>query len=133
MNSKYSSLLLPLAMAIPLALLLFRFRRPVYSKGFITINTEEGAKKLARSLVEQEVVACVNIVPQVTSIYRWENKVEEESEYLLIFKTRTSLVSRCIEIVKKEHPYDVPEVIVSGIDAGNEEYLSWIGKSTKDD
>ena len=102
--------------------------------GFITVPSQETAKSLARLLVKQHLVACVNIHNRpVTSIYWWEGKIEEEveGEFLLMFKTKTTLVEECIEVVKEHHPYDTPEVIITSIEQGNEDYLNWIDQVTK--
>nr|XP_018910809.1 PREDICTED: protein CutA homolog isoform X1 [Bemisia tabaci] len=97
-----------------------------YSMAFVTIDNEENAKKLAKSVVTNQLAACVNIVPKILSIYKWEGEIQEDSELLLLMKTRTSLVDELIAHVKANHPYKVCKVITTTIDKGNPDYLSWI-------
>jgi len=96
-----------------------------------TAGSTEEARKIARALVERLMAACVNIVPQVRSIYRWEGEVEEAEEWLLIVKTTRTAFERVREAILELHSYEVPECICVSIDDGNVEYLSWIGQSVK--
>jgi len=94
-----------------------------------TCPEEESATKLSRVLVEEQLAACVNILPKIKSVYRWQGKVEQDNEYLLLIKTLESkfqLVKTRIQVL---HPYDVPEVIALNIQQGNKEYLDWISNS----
>eukprot|EP00761_Pharyngomonas_kirbyi_P002851 gb/GECH01002855.1/.p1 GENE.gb/GECH01002855.1/~~gb/GECH01002855.1/.p1 ORF type:complete len:228 (+),score=50.53 gb/GECH01002855.1/:1-684(+) len=97
----------------------------------VTAGSREEAKKLAGGLVTEKLAACVNIVPNITSVYTWEGKVEEDPEILMIIKTKTNLVSELAEWVKKNHSYDTPEVISYKISNGLPDYLSWLGEVTK--
>lgn len=92
----------------------------------------EAAKELAHALVEERLVACVNIVPGVTSIYRWEGKVCEDGETLLIMKTQASLIEALTSRILALHPYDVPEVIALPLadGEGNPAYLRWLMEQT---
>ncbi len=72
--------------------------------------------------------ACVNILPGVTSVYEWQGKIENDSELLLMIKTRTERMADLTEYVNANHPYDVPEVISTTIEKGSQAYLDWIGK-----
>jgi periplasmic divalent cation tolerance protein len=92
----------------------------------------EAAKGLARQLVEEHLVACVNIVPGLTSIYRWEGKVCEDGESLLVIKTRAELMARLSARIVELHPYEVPEVIALPLAAGegNPAYLDWLMEQT---
>ncbi|XP_020803999.1 protein CutA homolog [Drosophila serrata] len=93
---------------------------------FITTPDRESAKKLAHSIIERRLAACVNIVPQIESIYLWEGKVNEDNEYLMMIKTRTERVDELSKFVRENHPYSVAEVISLPIQNGNLPYLKWI-------
>jgi periplasmic divalent cation tolerance protein len=92
----------------------------------ITAGSEEEARKIAELLVTEKKAACVNIVPRVDSLFRWEGKLESARESLLLVKTRASLVSEIIRLVKGAHSYEVPEIIALPIVGGSEEYLKWL-------
>ncbi|KAH8235699.1 hypothetical protein KR032_005708 [Drosophila birchii] len=96
------------------------------SVAFVTTPDRESAKKLAHSIIERRLAACVNIVPQIESIYLWEGKVTEDNEYLLMIKTRTERVDELSKFVRENHPYSVAEVISLPIRNGNLPYLKWI-------
>ncbi|ESP00914.1 hypothetical protein LOTGIDRAFT_173015 [Lottia gigantea] len=99
-----------------------------HSMAFITVPNLEVAKKLSHGIVKEKLAACVNIIPGITSVYEWEGKVEEDSELLLMVKTQTVKVDALSEYVRKNHPYEVAEVISSKIDNGNPPYLKWISE-----
>jgi periplasmic divalent cation tolerance protein len=96
-----------------------------------TAGSKEEARKIGRALVERLLAACVNIVPHVRSIYRWEGEVEEAEEWLLIIKTTRAAFERTRDAICELHSYDVPECICLPIEDGSVEYLSWIGQSVK--
>ena len=98
---------------------------------FCTIPAAE-SEAMARALVEQGLVACVNIVP-VHSCYRWNGEFCSEPEHLLIAKTRNSLKTEVIENIKKLHSYEVPEIIALPVVAGYAPYLAWVHAETKED
>nr|ACO08785.1 CutA homolog precursor [Oncorhynchus mykiss] len=98
-----------------------------HSAAFVTCPNEQVAKDLARGIVEKKLAACVNIVPQITSVYEWQGKVQEDSEVLLMIKTRSSKVASLAEYVRSNHPYEVAEVISLPIEQGNPPYLKWLG------
>jgi periplasmic divalent cation tolerance protein len=101
-----------------------------YCLVYITTKDKDEAKKIGRALVEEKLVACVNIHP-VNSIYRWEGKIEEESEASVLVKTKAGLVGEVVNRVKELHSYQVPCVISLPIEKGNPDYLRWIEESTK--
>jgi len=98
---------------------------------FVMMGNYEEAKKLARTLVELNVAVCVNIVPNIHSIYEWKGNIEEDEEYLLLIKTTEEKSDTLIEEVKKRHSYEVPECIGFKIDKGLPAYLQWIRNVVK--
>lgn len=90
------------------------------------------AESLVRQLVEEGVVACGNIVPGITSIYRWKDQVERETEALVVFKTTAAGAVRLVERVPDLHPYDVPEVLVLPVEGGHRPYVEWIDENVGD-
>ncbi len=96
----------------------------------VTIDDMDKGVKIAHTLVREKVVACVNILPQIRSIYVWQGEVCDDPEILLIMKTRKELFDRLQSAVKELHPYEVPEVISFAIDQGLPDYLRWIDECT---
>ena len=96
----------------------------------VTASSEEEAKKIAQSLVEKRLAACVNIIKDVQSVFRWKGKISDEKELLLIIKTRKKLYKNVEEEVKRLHSYEVPEVIALPIISGSKDYLYWIDSET---
>ena len=92
-------------------------------------NAEE-AEKIARALVEEQIAACVNLVPGVRSIYRWEGKIEDAQEVLLVIKSRKHLVDQMLFRLRQLHSYAVPELVVLDVADGNPDYLTWLADST---
>jgi len=97
---------------------------------FVTAPENEAAA-LAKTLVEERLVACVNIVPGLRSIYWWQGKIEDEPEVLCIMKTRSNLFEFLRDRVRELHSYEVEEIIALPILAGNLPYLDWIKENTK--
>jgi len=97
---------------------------------FITVPNEEDGAAIAQALVESRLAACVNIVKNVRSIYLWQGKIEDDSEVLMIAKTRLELFNALESRVKELHSYDVPEIIALPIIAGSADYLKWLNDST---
>jgi len=96
-----------------------------------TAGTKEEAYKIARALVERQLAACVNIVHQVESVYRWEGEIEQASEFLLIVKTTGAAFERVRDAIRELHSYDLPECVCLAVEDGSAEYLAWIGDSVK--
>ena len=97
----------------------------------VTCGSEEEATKIANSLVEEGLAACVNIISPVLSIYRWEVKIWDEKEWLLIMKTQKERFEDLEKKVKSLHSYSVPEVIALPIVEGSAPYLKWLEETTK--
>ncbi len=93
---------------------------------FITAPTEEEAAAMAKTLVQERLAACVNIVSGIRSFYRWEGRIEDDSEVLMIAKSREELFERLSGRVKELHSYTVPEVIAAPITRGSADYLGWL-------
>jgi periplasmic divalent cation tolerance protein len=91
----------------------------------------EVAEDLARAVVEARVCACANIIPTVKSIYYWKGEIVIDNEALLVMKTKADLTSRLEEVIKRVHPYEVPEYVVLRIEEGAEDYLDCISETTK--
>ena len=98
----------------------------------ITTATEEEAHSLAKLLLNQRKAACVNIVPRVDSLFWWQGKLDSAQESLLIIKTIASLLPEIIEMVKRAHSYEVPEIIALPIVGGNEDYLKWMDSEVEE-
>jgi len=99
----------------------------------VTVPNRETGQKIAEALVTEKLAACVNLIPGIFSIYRWQGQVEREPEELLVIKTRRSLTEQLVQRVKEFHPYSVPEVIALPITAGSETYLNWLQAETRND
>jgi periplasmic divalent cation tolerance protein len=95
------------------------------------VGTQPDAQKIARALVEERVAACVNIVPGITSIYRWKGAVEQEGEVLLVIKTIGERVEQLKARLLQLHPYELPEVVVIPIGGGHKAYLEWIADQVR--
>jgi len=93
---------------------------------FITSGSDEEANRLARTLVEEKLAACVNILSGVESLYWWKGKIESSKERMLVVKTQGKMVRRVVKRVKEIHSYEVPEIIALPIVEGNRDYLKWI-------
>jgi len=98
---------------------------------FCTTNSIENAKTIANALVEEELSACVNIIPNVLSIYKWENNIESDEEFLMVIKTKKELLSEIESKIKAMHPYKVPEIIAFDIQDGSKDYLNWLNACCK--
>jgi len=96
----------------------------------VTTSSEEEGRKIAQVLVEKRIAACVNIINDIESIYRWKGKISDEKEVLLLIKTRKKLYKSVEEEIRKLHSYEVPEIIALPIISGSKDYLYWIDSET---
>jgi len=92
----------------------------------MTAGSQEEAEQLAQALVRELLAACVNVVPGVRSVYRWEGEVQQDQEWLLIAKTHLEVLDNLVQRVQALHSYDVPEVIALPVVGGSEAYLRWL-------
>ncbi len=97
---------------------------------WVTVPDHETALRLAHQVVDENLAACANIIPGLTSIYTWKGKKEKSHEELLMIKTRSALVEAIITRIKAFHPYEVPEIIAVPIAQGEAAYLRWIEEET---
>jgi periplasmic divalent cation tolerance protein len=95
----------------------------------ITVGSLEEADKIAQALVERMLAACVNIIPSITSVYRWQDEVQRDSEVLLVVKSRRDVFEHLARWVKELHSYETPEIIALPIMAGDVDYLRWLDSS----
>ena len=97
----------------------------------VTIPKGKPAEKLARLLLQQKLVACVNSIRSVQSLYWWQGKIESSNETLLILKTQISRFKKLSDFIQKNHPYRLPEILALPIQKGSASYLNWIEKSLR--
>ena len=97
---------------------------------YMTAGSVEEAKSIGQILVKQNLAACVNLLENMTSIYKWEEKLEESQEVIMIAKTRKSLMPKLIEKVNSIHSYDCPCILELPVQGGNSDFLSWIESQT---
>jgi len=97
---------------------------------YSTIDEIQKARRIAQTLLEEQLVACVNIIPNVESMYRWKGVIECEDEYIMIAKTIDSNVKKTIQRIKTLHPYELPDIIVLPVIGGLKEYLDYINLET---
>jgi len=97
---------------------------------FITASSEDEGVKIARSIVEERLAGCINIIKGIRSIYIWKGRIEDESEVLLVVKTRRGLFDSLCKRVKELHSYSLPEIIALPIVMGSDDYLNWLREVT---
>ena len=95
----------------------------------VTAGSIEEAERIARALVEERLAACVNLVPGIRSIYRWEDKIADDAEILLVAKTRRDSFAALERRVRELHSYDVPEVLGLAVTDGSPGYLGWLAEA----
>lgn len=93
---------------------------------YVTCGDKGEAQEIAAAVVEERLAACANLIPGVTSVYRWEGRIEQGEETVLVLKTQTSLVDRLTERIRALHSYDCPCVVALPVQGGNPAFLDWI-------
>lgn len=101
----------------------------MYITVFVTACSKKESDKIASRLVQKKLAACANVIPGISSFFRWKGRVNNCRECLLVIKTKKSLFSRLAGEVRACHSYSVPEIIALPVVAGTKEYLSWINES----
>jgi periplasmic divalent cation tolerance protein len=96
-----------------------------------TAGSEDEARKIALHLVEQQLAACVNVVPRIESTYRWQGKMETSREWLLLIKTTAEKFPGVRDAIRELHSYELPECIAINIEDGSAAYLEWIAQSLR--
>jgi periplasmic divalent cation tolerance protein len=110
--------------------MLYHFSTCMVSVIYSTTPTIEDARTIARALMKEKLVACVNIIPKIESIYRWHGKIEETTECAFLAKTTEQNVESAIQKIRSLHPYDVPEILVFPPVGGLKEYLQYVEDET---
>ena len=99
--------------------------------GLCTVPDRDTATRIAEALVTEQLAACVNIIPAIQSVYRWEGAIEHDEELLLLIKTSAAIWPRLEARILALHPYELPEIISVRIQDGNDNYLNWITNNLK--
>lgn len=95
-----------------------------------TTSSKINAMEICEYLIESKLAACINIVPNVVSVYKWEGKVVEGQEFLMIIKTKESLFKKVEKAITERHEYALPEIVATPIVKGNKDYLKWLKSET---
>ena len=98
-----------------------------------TVEKQEDGARLARLLIERKLAACAQVLAPMISIYRWQGKIEQSSEVLLLIKTTRAVYQELEDAIKQNHPYETPEIIALPVESGSNDYLSWLDSSIKFD
>ena len=96
-----------------------------------TLPNADAAAELAKNVVTERLAACANLIPALRSIYKWQGKVQDENEVMLLLKTREEHLDRLKLRILELHPYEVPEVLAIPVESGYRAYLEWIANETK--
>jgi len=97
---------------------------------YTTIDNIQDARKMAHSLVEEQLVACVNIIPNIESVYGWKGNIEENNEYILIARTSDDNVEKTVNRIEQIHNYELPDIIVLPVTGGLKDYLDYVSNET---
>jgi len=103
----------------------------MYIVVFVSCANKEEAGRISSNLVEKKLVACVNIIDKISSLFWWDGKVDRAQEVLLIMKSKKTKIKQIIKTVKSLHSYEVPEIIALPIIAGYKPYLEWIDAAVR--
>lgn len=103
----------------------------MYLTVLCTVPDAETGQRIARTIVHEGLAACVNLLPGITSVYRWQGEIQENPEFLLLIKTTQERYAAMETRIKSLHPYEVPEIIAHKVEAGLKSYLNWISESTR--
>ena len=98
---------------------------------YVPHNSKDKALEMGRILLDEKLIACVNIIDNMTSMYKWEGKIVEENEIILIIKTKEKLFEELQKRIENLHPYDCPCIIGLNIEKGNKPYMDWLFNQTK--
>ncbi len=101
-----------------------------YIQVITTVSKKTDAEKIAKSLIDKRLAACVQIIGPIKSIYRWKGKIENAKEWACVIKTRKMLYKKVETAIRKIHPYEVPEIIAISIAQGSKDYLKWLFDET---
>lgn len=102
-----------------------------YIQVFTTTGNREDAERMARTVVEQRLAGCAQILGPTRSVYWWKGTLEQSEEWLCIFKSRVDLYIELEAAIRKAHPYEVPEIVAVPVSSGSEEYLRWLDGELK--
>ena len=105
---------------------------PEYVIVLTTLPADADARSFARTLIDERLAGCVNLLPAMESVFRWEGRVETDSERQIVIKTARARVAALWERIRELHPYEVPEFVVLPVHDGSDAYLRWLGESTVD-
>jgi periplasmic divalent cation tolerance protein len=97
---------------------------------FVTVSSQEEGERIGSSLVESKLAACVNVLPQVSSIFSWQGKIEKDGEVLLLIKTTRERMDDLAARIKEMHSYDLPEILAVPVFAGSRDYIDWVQQET---
>ena len=102
----------------------------VHLQAETTVASRSDAERIAKEIVQRRLAACAQIVGPIRSIYRWEGEIQDDEEFLVLFKTRAARVDEFKEVLGELHPYDIPEILLFEVKDGSRAYLSWIDAET---
>jgi len=96
-----------------------------------TVDTKDGAERVARAVIEHQVAACAQVSGPITSFFRWEGQVQNDEEWMVVIKTTADRLDALTARVLEAHPYDVPEIVAVPVIGGNPDYLDWVREETR--